>query len=407
MAAAAALGPAHQIEEQAPLVLDHLGARGVAAAARLEQAPAQGQVAGRVEQQAEGLSAVAPGPAHLLVVGLDRPGRGEVDDRAHVGAVDAHAEGVRGHDHLEPALREGALHARAGLAGHARVVAVGAPAACGEPGGLFFRRPARGRVDDGGPARGAGRPERLFELHVHLLRALALGGHVPRAQRQVRAGEALQQLRRVGAEAEPDQDLVAHDRRSGRGAGQHEAWTELGDEAADRQVVGAEVVAPLADAVGLVDRDERRPELEHQGPEARVGEPLRRDVGELEGAGPKPREPLAHLLRGERRGEEGGRDAARRERLHLVVHQRHERRDHQAGAGQQAGRELVGEALAAAGGGHLQQPALFEQRFDRLALPRPEALVAQPRQPGVEIQISHGPDHKGRRGQGRSAGVRF
>ena len=120
---------------------------------------------------------------------------------------------------------------------------------------------------------------------------------MPRAQRQVRAREALQQLRRVGAEAEAHQDLVAHDRRRGRGAGQHEPRAQLGDEAADRQVLGPEVVAPLADAVGLVDRDERRAELEHQGPEARVGEPLRRDVGELEGPGPQPREPLAHLLR--------------------------------------------------------------------------------------------------------------
>ena len=136
------------------------------------------------------------------------------------------------------------------------------------------------------PARGARRAERLLELRVHVLRALALGGHVPRAQSQVRAREALEQLRSVWAEAETHQDLVAHDRRRGRGAGQHEPRLQLGDEAADREVLGPEIVAPLADAVGLVDRDERRAELERQGAEARVGQPLRRDVGELEGPGP-------------------------------------------------------------------------------------------------------------------------
>ena len=44
---------------------------------------------------------VAPGAADLLVVGLDRSRRREVDDRAHVGAVDAHAEGVGGDHDLE------------------------------------------------------------------------------------------------------------------------------------------------------------------------------------------------------------------------------------------------------------------------------------------------------------------
>ena len=110
--AAAALGPAHEVEEEAPLVLDHLGPRRLLAPAALDEAPAQRQVAGRVQEEAEGLLPVAPRAPDLLVVGLDRARRGEVDDGAHVGAVDAHAEGVGGHHDLERAVREGPLGAR-------------------------------------------------------------------------------------------------------------------------------------------------------------------------------------------------------------------------------------------------------------------------------------------------------
>ena len=58
-----------------------------------------------MQQQAEGVVPVAAGAADLLVVRLDRARRREVDDRAHVGAVDAHAEGVGGDDDLERAVR--------------------------------------------------------------------------------------------------------------------------------------------------------------------------------------------------------------------------------------------------------------------------------------------------------------
>jgi hypothetical protein len=158
-----------------------------------------------------------------------------------------------------------------------------------------------------------------------VLRAFALGAHVPGAESQVRAREALQQLGRVGAEAETHQDLVAHDRRGGCRTSQHEPRAELGDEAADLQVVGPEVVAPLADAVRLVHGHERRREVRDQRAEAGVGEPLGGDVGQLESPRAQPRETLAHLVGGERRGEKRRRHAARLERPDLVVHQRDER----------------------------------------------------------------------------------
>ena len=58
------------------------------------------EVAAGVEQHALGLQAVAAGPAGLLLVVLQRLGHGRVQHEADVGAVDAHAEGDRGHDHV-------------------------------------------------------------------------------------------------------------------------------------------------------------------------------------------------------------------------------------------------------------------------------------------------------------------
>src|SRR5258708_18576933 len=50
------------------------------------------------------------------------------------------------------------------------------------------------------------------------------------------------------------------------------------------------------------------------------------------------------------------------------------------------GRELVAQALAAAGGRDQQEPPLGEQGLHRLALARPEGGVAEPREARVEIR---------------------
>jgi hypothetical protein len=78
--AAAPFGPAHQLEEQVPLVRDHR----LVGRVHLQQPAPQRQVGGRDQQQPERGGAVTPGAPDLLVVRLDRAGRAQVHDRAHV-----------------------------------------------------------------------------------------------------------------------------------------------------------------------------------------------------------------------------------------------------------------------------------------------------------------------------------
>ena len=118
---------------------------------------------------------------------------------------------------------------------------------------------------------------------------------------------------------------------------------------AEARVVGAEVVAPLADAVRLVDRQAR--DAAGAAPRARKSGLRKRsgvDVEQLQLAAHRRVEPRAPLAGVDRGVDEGGADAARAQRVDLVLHQRDQRADDQREAVEQQRRELVDERLARA-----------------------------------------------------------
>ena len=384
MAAAAALGPADQLEKKVPLVRDdRRRGRGVTAGA-LEQPAPERQVGLRPAQQAERVRAVAAGAADLLVIRLDRPWRPEVDDRAHVGAIDAHAEGVCGADDVDAARRESRLGALAARGIEARVIDGATPAGAGEPRSLRLGQAAGGSVDNRCATLLV---ECLGQQCVDLAAAIPAATDLHGAQRQVRAREAAHQLRGVGRQPEPEDDLVADDRCRRRRAGEHMGRPELPEQRADLEVLRAEIVAPLADAVRLVDRDQRAAQRREQLPEVGRNQTLGCDVEEPVVAAPQADDTLPHRRRIERRGKIGRRDAAPGESRHLVLHQRDQRRHHQRRAGQEQRGQLVAKALAAAGRRHQQHAAALEQERDRLALPRPEAVVAEARERRVDRDL--------------------
>ncbi len=122
---------------------------------------------------------------------------------------------------------------------------------------------------------------------------------------------------------------VAHGRRGGRGEGEHRRAPERLDRRAEPQVLRPEVVAPLGDAVRLVDHEQRRRRATASSSSTSgVGELLGREEDELERV-------LGQL--GERGLALGGRDgrvelrrAARRalaQVVDLVALERDQRRD--------------------------------------------------------------------------------
>ena len=163
--------------------------------------------------------------------------------------------------------------------------------------------------------------------------------------------------------------------RGGEGDARHvgPALGELGE----REVVGAEVVAPLRDAVRLVDR-EQGDAAALEEPLGGLGvEPLGRDVEQVELAGQVGAldlGPLGRLLAGV---QVGGAHAVAHEGVDLVVHERDERRHHHARALAQQRRDLVAEALAATGRHEHDGVAATRDLRDDLGLLAAEGVVAE------------------------------
>ena len=219
-----------------------------------------------------------------------------------------------------------------------------------------------GRAGRPAPARSSAiRSDGSLQRHVHDRRSgrtlaqpldqprVAFAGRDRcRQQRQVGPVEAGDDgVRLVDPEAGPD---VRDDGRGrGRGQRQHALGAELAGALGELQVVGPEVVAPLRDAVRLVDGEQRDPRTRELGEEALVVEALRCDVEKLQRAGAEPVEDLALLGGVEARVEPRRVDPASLQEVDLILHQRDQRRHHDRHPLQQQRRQLVAEALARAG----------------------------------------------------------
>ena len=171
---------------------------------------------------------------------------------------------------------------------------------------------------------------------------------------------------------------VGADARGGGGGERHEGdFGQFLAQRAEGQVVGPELVSPLGDAVRLVHRHEADPEAAEEAREAGQGDALGRDVEQLEVAPERAAPHLAGLLRGHRAVQAAGGDAAGAERVHLVLHQRDQRRDDQRQPVAGERRKLVAERLPAAGGHEHHRVPSGERRPDGPLLERPEIVVTE------------------------------
>jgi hypothetical protein len=352
------------------------------------------QVRRAEEEHAARRRAVAPRASGLLVVGLDAARSLEVGDQADVGQVDPHPEGVGRDQHARAPGLERELCALACERGAAGVIVARADPGRTQLAGDALGDLARAAVDDRpsptrwsslafGSLRETCRASlsqpRRFELRHERGEAQLVRAQRAHREREVRAVEA--RAHDLGArEAEAALDLGQHDRGGRRGERDHRRARELA-QLGELHVLGPEVVAPLRHAVRLVDRVERDARALEHAPEARQRRALRRDVEELELAAQEARDRVA-LRRGVLLAVQR-RDArtARRERAHLIAHQRDQRRDDDRRALTAPARHerghLITQRLARARRLEHHHVAPRERGVHRLRLPRAKLLVAE------------------------------
>ena len=280
-------------------------------------------VALQEQQAAIGRLAVAPGPARLLVVGVEARRDLIVEDEAGVCLVDAEAEGIGGDDDPRVAAHEGILLCSALRSAELAVVQAGGDLA-GDEGGMHgFGCLHCRRVDD------AAAGSRLHGGNSHRqLLVFARGLHGAVAQvRPVDAGVD----GREAADAELARDVGDDLAAGGRRQRQQRRMAEHGQGSADLEKGRPEVVAPVRDAMRLVDDDQRRRPVGEEGDEVAVGEPLGRREDDRRAAVDDGGFSSCRVLRVDRAVELHGGDAVPAQLVALVLHQGDEGRDDERG----------------------------------------------------------------------------
>ncbi len=198
---------------------------------------------------------------------------------------------------------------------------------------------------------------------------------------QVRPIERADEFERI-AQRELRGD-VAPDARGGRGGvGVHADAGELVAQARELAVFGTEVVAPLADAVRFVHRPRSaRRTTARRDTKPSPPSPTRRSGDTYSSRKRRSASPRTHvglvLARVASCCSSAAGTPLPTEGVHLVLHQRDERRDHdRPAASATSGGRLKTERLAAAGGQHHDRVAAGQHGLHGLALQRPERGVA-------------------------------
>ena len=194
-------------------------------------------------------SPVAARPAGLLVVALDTLRDIVVDHIAHIGLVDPHAEGDGGHHHIDVFHQEHVLVFGAGFGIEPGVIGDSADTVHLEHLGQLFDALAAQAIDN--PRFPGMLPHKTDDVAVHVL---GLGPHLVK---EVRAVEG--SLEHIGiGDTQVFNDVFLY-LRGGRGrkGDNGNAVSEPVDDGPQIAVLGAEVVPPLRNAVGLVHGHER------------------------------------------------------------------------------------------------------------------------------------------------------
>ena len=307
--------------------------------AAVEQPEKAGRIGHATGHPGIGRQPVAAGPAGFLIIGFEALRRVKMSDKPDIRLVDPHAESHRRDDYDAFLAQKPILVARPHRCLEAGVVGKSIAAARLEPGCGFLNRSARQAVHDAGIA-GMLRRQKLPEL----FQRTAFGHHAVEYIGPVIAGG--KDLRFGQIELFDD---VAPGRPVGsRGQCNHRDAGKALLEDAELLVVGPEIVPPLRDAMSLVDGKEGDRTAREKLQAARGHEALGRNIEQIQRRRANGLLDLGDFARGQARIERAGPHPSLAQRLHLILHQRDQRRNDDAQTGAQQGGDLIAQRLAAA-----------------------------------------------------------
>ena len=179
-------------------------------------------------------------------------------------------------------------------------------------------------------------------------------------------------LRRLPVK-QPRHDLFAGlaIRRRGKGRQRH---VKRAAQLADAQVIGAEIMAPLADAMRLVHGDQRHADAPQHAQRRPRSQPFGRDIQQLEPPGLQRIPHFGGLFLGIARGQRPGLYPGLAQRAHLVAHQRDQRRNHQRHPVAHQRGQLETQRLAATRGHDRQHVVAARHGIDDILLTGPKAV---------------------------------
>ena len=334
----------------------------------LEKVLRRGHILWSVQKDAVRRAAVPPGPAGLLVVGLQALGHVVVNHKGDVGLVDPHTEGVGGHHHRAAVVLKVLLVLPPLLLGQARVV----------PGGGHPLVPQRlADLVHGGPGGAVDNAALSHPLMEQPGEGLVLLSGPEHVEIEVGPVKARHLTDRV-LERQQAEDVLPHrlGGRGGEGSHRRPPGQPL-QEVPDFQVAGPEILPPLGDAMGLVHRHQGQGQTPGGGEKGLRLQPLR---GHIEDAVGPLRQPPANgvlLLKGQGAVQVGRRDAQGFQGHHLVLHQGNQRGDHQGNPLQQQGGNLVAQGFSPAGGHNAHHVPPGQDAVNKGLLPGPEAVVPE------------------------------
>ena len=250
-----------------------------------------------------------------------------MDDEAHVRLVDPHAEGDGRDDHPLIGLEEPGQPVLALPGVQPRVIGDRIMAGCGQGLGQPLAALPRSAIDDARYA--ASRLDQFGHLGLGLRLTARLGQG---RQAQIGPGETVDEhLGPADVQRLQDVGAGAGIGGGGQGHGRHRGEARL--QPPQIAIVGPEVMPPLRDAVRFVDGDEGQVQLGQPVEQPGRGQPLGRDIQQLDLAGPDTRPEGGAGLGIERGIQSRGGHAQLVQRGDLIAHQGDERRDHQRQAG--------------------------------------------------------------------------